>query len=399
MATQDRRFAIPSAAAARLSAERSLGLWRAPFGGASVVFGAGTLAGLGGLAAELAARHVLLVTDPGVRKAGHGARAEASLASESLRVSIFDGVEENPTTRHVEQGAAFARGQGIDLIVGLGGGSAMDCAKGINFLVTNGGRMEDYWGAGRAVKPMLPSIGIPTTAGTGSEMQSFALIEQEGSRRKMACGDEKARFAAVILDPDLTATCPRGLAAVSGLDAISHSIESYVSTRGNPISRMLARQAWSLLSGAFASALSDPADAEARGRMLLGAHLAGAAIEASMLGAAHACANPLTSGYGVAHGAAVLLMLPHVIRYNEPVAGRMYAELLAADQSGSSGGIAERVTWMRDLGGLPARLRDAGVPEEALARLAGEAAQQWTAEFNPRPVSERDLRTLYESAY
>jgi alcohol dehydrogenase len=118
-----------------------------------------------------------------------------------------------------------------------------------------------------------------------------------------------------------------------------------------------------------------------------------------MLGAAHACANPLTSGYGVAHGAAVLLMLPHVIRYNEPVAGRMYAELLAADQSGSSGGIAERVTWMRDLGGLPARLRDAGVPADALARLAGEAAQQWTAEFNPRPVAERDLRTLYESAY
>ena len=399
MTTQDRRFAIPAGATATLSAERSGGSWRAPFGGASVIFGAGTLAGLGGLAAEFQARRVLLVTDPGVRRAGHAARAEASLASESLRVSSFDGVEENPTSRHVDQGAVFARGQDIDLIVGLGGGSAMDCAKGINFLLTNGGRMEDYWGTGRAVKPMLPSIGIPTTAGTGSEMQSFALIEQEGSHRKMACGDEKARFAAVILDPDLTATCPRSLAAVSGLDAISHSIESYVSTRGNPVSRMLARQAWSLLSGALAIALDDRADAQARGRMLLGAHLAGAAIEASMLGAAHACANPLTSGYGVAHGAAVLLMLPHVIRYNEPVSGQMYAELLAADESGRSGGMAERVAGMRDLGGLPARLRDAGVPAEALARLAGEAAQQWTAEFNQRPVAERELRALYESAY
>ena len=340
------------------------------------------------------------MTDPGVAAAGHVKRAFASLSAESLDCFIFDGVEENPTTRHVEEGAAVARAHRIDLIVGLGGGSAMDCARGINFLVTNGGRMEDYKGSGLAGKPMLPSIGVPTTAGTGSEAQSFALIEEEGSRRKMACGDPKARFAAAILDSDLTATVPLGVAAVSGLDAVSHTVESFVTTRANPLSRMLAREAWSHLSASFNNILSTPSDELSRGRMLLGAHLAGAAVEASMLGAAHACANPLTSRYGIAHGAAVLLFLPHVIRFNEPSAAAGYRELLAAAPPGhgcgSLDGLIER---MREQGGLPRRLRDVKVPADDLPGLAAEAADQWTVRFNPRAADRRDLQVIYESAY
>jgi len=374
--------------------------WSAKVALPRLTFGAGTLGQLGALARELKGTRALLVTDPGVRKAGHTERAEASLAAAGLRVLVFDRIEENPTTRHVEEAARAALGFGVDVILGLGGGSAMDTAKGANFLITNGGRMEDYWGTNRAAKPLLPSAGIPTTAGTGSEAQSYAVIEQEASRRKMACGDDKARFRAVILDPDLTATAPRHAAATAGLDAVAHAVESHVTTRRSPLSQLLSREAWRLLAPSLVPALEDPADGAARGRMLFGAFLAGAAIEASMLGAAHACANPLTSRYSVTHGAAVLLLLPQVVRYNSEMVGPLYDDLLAAYPGpGATETLPELLERLRRAARLPATLREAGIPEGALGDLARDAAEQWTGTFNPRPVGEAELRRLYEAAY
>lgn len=401
--------------------------WRAEVGGIEVVFGPGAVEELGGLASELGARRALLVTDPGVRAAGHAGRAAAALAAAGVEARIFDGVAENPTTLHVESGREEAARWGADLLVGLGGGSAMDCAKGVNFLLTNGGRMEDYRGFGRARRPMLPSIGIPTTAGTGSEAQSYALISQAESHRKMACGDRKARFRVVVLDPALAASAPRPVAAAAGLDALSHAVESLVCRRANPVSRMLSREAWRRLAPNFERSLAAPADLGAAGAMLLGAHLAGAAIEVSMLGAAHACANPLTARYGVAHGAAVALLLPHVVRFNSAGASAADAPLAAGPQisrtaerpaaggdagqaaggagyaaldgCGSGEELAARLEAWRGAAGLPARLREVGVEPSALDGLAREAAEQWTAGFNPRPVGAGDLLRLYEQAY
>lgn len=157
-----------------------------------VIFGENTITQIGLLTKELSGRRILLVTDTGLLRSGYVERALHSLRKESIEAFIFSDLEENPTTRHVESGVGFAKANApIDLIIGFGGGSAMDCAKGINFLLTNGGKMEDYWGVDKATKPMLPSIGIPTTAGTGSEAQSFALISQERTHIKMACGDKK----------------------------------------------------------------------------------------------------------------------------------------------------------------------------------------------------------------
>ncbi len=365
-----------------------------------VVFGTGALSRLGALARDLGATRVLLVTDPGVRTAGHVERAQACLEQERIRVSIFDEVEQNPGEHHVDRGLEFARRNPPDCIIGLGGGSAMDVAKGINFLLTNGGGMQDYWGSGKASRPMLPGIGVPTTSGTGSEAQSYALIEQEGTRRKMACGDPKALFRSAILDPEVTASTPASAAALSGVDALSHAVESYMTRSADDRSRAHARTAWSLLEGSFEGSLRPSADHEIRGRMLYGAYLAGMAIELSMLGAAHACANPLTSRFDVAHGAAVLLMLPHVIRFNEPATGARSQELLQASTSGSGGAdLAARVEALRSVANLPERLQDVGVPRSALADLAREADEQWTARHNPRPVDQNDLRKLYESAY
>ena len=358
-----------------------------------VVFGENTLDQLGDLTKELAGRYVLVVTDSGIVRAGIVERALDSLQAANLEAFVFDGAEENPTSRHVADGAKFAKDQGeIDLLIGLGGGSAMDCAKGINFILTNGGQMEDYWGVDKATKPMLPSIGIPTTAGTGSEAQSFALISQEDTHQKMACGDKKAQFRTVILDPVLTTTTPKGVTAATGIDAISHAVESYVSTRRNPISQMFAKEAWQLLESSFEVVVSNPKNIEARSRMLLGAHLAGAAIENSMLGAAHACANPLTARYNITHGVAVGLMLSRVVRFNSQAVSTLYRELYSTP-------LHERISELKEAARLPERLRDFEIQREDLPQLAEAAAKEWTGKFNPRQVSTVELLKLYEATY
>jgi alcohol dehydrogenase len=344
------------------------------------------------------------VTDPGLEEAGHPQRALASLREAGLLAFVFDAVEVNPTERHVQAGLKVARTHNIDFLVAVGGGSSMDCAKGINFLLTNGGRMTDYKGFGKAVKPMLPSLGVPTTAGTGSEAQSYALIADERSHMKMACGDRKAAFRAAILDPEVTVSQPAKVTAVTGIDALSHALESYVTTRRNPLSQLFAREAWRLLEPNLSVVLRDPAHLEARGAMQVGAHFAGLAIENSMLGAAHALANPLTAHYGITHGVAIALVLPHVVRFNAAAVGPLYADLahesglVNGDTGVAAEGIARRVTELMELAGLPTSLSQCGVSGGILAVLAEEASQQWTGRFNPRPVTEKELLALYEAA-
>ena len=366
-----------------------------------VIFGENAIDQLGESTKELGVQKALLVSDPGLAKAGHVERAVQSLSRSSFESVVFQGVEENPTTKHVESGVQFAKKhEPIDVIIGLGGGSAMDTAKGINFLLTNGGRMEDYWGTGKATKPMLPVIGIPTTAGTGSEAQSYALIANEKTHQKMACGDIKARFKTVILDPTLLQTVSRKVAAVTGIDAISHAIESFVSMKRNAISQMFSKEAWKLLSENYQAFISDRQNLEAAGNMLLGAHFAGNAIENSMLGAAHACANPLTAHFDIAHGIAVGLMLPHVIKFNAETVNGFYDEL--AETAGLKSGaeiLAARITELFEMDHLPLRLRDCHISETELPELAQEAAQQWMGKFNPRPVGETELLELYRQAF
>jgi alcohol dehydrogenase len=372
-----------------------------------IVFGPGRVDSLGELARELDARRALVVSDPGVVGAGHVERATASLARSGVETKLFDGVAENPTTDHVEAGLAAAKGFGPDLLIGLGGGSSMDCAKGINFLYSCGGRMQDYWGVGKAGKHMLPMIAVPTTAGTGSEAQSFALICDAATKIKMACGDKHAACRVALLDPVLTLTQPPRVAALTGIDAIAHALETYVTRPRNAVSLAFSREAWQLLSENFSRILDDPADLGARSGMQLGACFAGLAIENSMLGAAHALANPLTAEYGIIHGEAVGLVLPHVIRFNAVEVGGWYAELLAACSSANgspavckdAAGLADFVCELAAKAGLAGRLSQCGVERQKLPELAAAANRQWTGTFNPRRVSEEALLALYEAAY
>ena len=374
-------------------------------GDVEVVFDDGALTRIGELARREGAQRVLLVTDPGLRAAGHVEHAAVSLADAGIRATVFDGARENPTTRQVEQGLAVARAQEIDFIVGLGGGSAMDCAKGINLLCTNGGAIADYWGVNKPTAPMLPSILIPTTAGTGSEAQSFALIADETTHAKMACGDRRLpragglrpRFA--ILDPRLTATAPRETAVVTALDALSHAVETAGSNARNERSREFSRLAWKLLTTyvhhvVAGNPIAADSDAnKARAGMLIGAHLAGLAIEHSMLGAAHACANPLTARFGITHGIAVSLMLPHVVRFNASNGEDPYADL------GGAPAVAECIDSLLAIAERPRTLGMLNVPRGDLPELAELAAGQWTAGFNPRPVNAHDLLEIYRHAF
>jgi alcohol dehydrogenase len=368
-----------------------------------VVFGVGTLVRLGGLARELGFRRTLIVSDQGLLAAGVVDRAKALLAEAGIEPSSFHDFEPNPDMQMVESGRLFAASQNIDSIVALGGGSSLDCAKGINFVLTNGGTMRDYWGFGKAARPMLPSIGIPTTAGTGSEAQAYALISDTETHRKMACGDPKAAFKIAILDPELTVSQPRDIAAAAGFDAISHAVESFVTKKRTLISDLFAREAWRLLDANYERVLEDPGNLEARGAMLLGAHEAGIAIELSMLGATHACANPLTSRYGTTHAVAIGVMLPQVVRWNAEVVGERYAELLRVSGRNAGGDagseLAARLEALARAGNLPGSLRSINVPREDLPILAENATKEWTGMFNPRPLDAAAALALYERAY
>jgi len=370
-----------------------------------VIFGQGTVGRLGELAWEVGGRRALLVTDKGLTRAGHAKPAIDSLLAADLAVAVFDDVTPNPTTDDVDRALEVARREKVDLLVGLGGGSSLDCAKGVNFLFTNGGRMEDYKGVGRAKLPFLPMIAVPTTAGTGSEAQSFALIADAKTHMKMACGDKKAACRIALLDPDLTISMPPSVTAATGIDALSHALETFVAKPRNAISNLFSRNAWRLLAQGFRTVLRDPTNLNARAAMLLGAHLAGGAIENSMLGATHALANPLSAHFNITHGIAIGVMLPHVIHYNSEVVGPLYSEfavdagLCATGDAASVDLLARFVASLVAEADCPTNLTAAGADPSLVEVLAEEAATQWTANFNPRPVDRPQFAELYRRAF
>lgn len=373
-----------------------------------VLSGINTIEQIGEITRALPARRVLLVTDPGLVAAGHAAHVQGFLEQSGLAVSVFADVQENPTTHCVDKCLNMARAAKIEAFVALGGGSAMDTAKGCNFLLTNGGQMKDYWGVGKATQTMLPMVAIPTTAGTGSEMQSAALIADVETHQKMACLDVKATARVAILDPVLTLSQPHRVTACTGLDTIVHAVETAVTRKRNVMSMMYSREAFGLAVVAFPMVLREPQNLEARGQMLLAAAWAGVAIELSMLGAAHAAANPLTARHGIVHGHAVGLMLPHVVRFNahDSSAAASYAELARAAGFCSHGeSVATAVETLvghlqklLKLSGMPVTLAEIDVKHSNISILSAEAAHQWTANFNPRTLTETDFELLYRTA-
>lgn len=348
---------------------------------------------------ELGVTSVLLVTDKGIVKAGHVAVTRALLEETGIHVDVFDGVQENPTESDASACCEFAKARSFDGFLALGGGSSMDTAKAANFLLTNGGRMSDYHGYGKATHPLLPFVAIPTTAGTGSECQSYALVSRDGSHEKMACGDPKALARAAILDPDITDSQPQSVAVQTGVDALAHALESAVCTKRTELSGMYSEAAFRHIIRAIDDIMDGTVHGDDRGHMLLGAALSGLAIENSMLGGAHASANPLSARHGVIHGRAVALMLPTVLRFNEadPTTKGIYdryARIL------SEVGISELslVDWVTSLVGRMKPI-ELTIDDAEIENLAEEAKAQWTGQFNPIPLAVEDFANLYRAVF
>ena len=366
-----------------------------------LVFGSGTINRIGEVTRGLDCSRPLLVADPGIRDAGHVDAVVNLLTDAGLNVEVFDQFGVNPDSTMVDRGVSFATSLNRDSIIGLGGGSSLDCAKGINLILTNGGQIADYRGYGHAQKPLLPMVAIPTTAGTGSEAQSYAVISDSTTHLKMACGDPKLAFAAAILDPELTLSQPTEVTASAGFDAIAPAVETAVTTRRTELSMLFSREAFRLLNTNYERVLVQPSDLDARGAMHLGSFYAGIAIEQSMLGAAHACANPLTAQYQLTHGVALAILLPHVVRWNTQKNDSLYAGLVDSDIPSDQAGtrLAERLADLSRAGGFPTDLQTAGIQMDDLASLAESAGAQWTGTFNPRPFSESEALEVYQCAY
>ena len=347
-----------------------------------ILFGAGEFARLGEVAREHNATRCLLLADQAMVDTGAAREAIRSLKARRMEVFAFHDFAPNPTVAMVEAAREYAAPQHADLLVGLGGGSALDFTKAVNVVLNCGGSIRDYWGYGNVPRPLLPMIAVPTTAGTGSEAQSStAIVDPDGSA-KLTCGDPKIYFRAAILDANLTLSQPAALTAASGYDAISHAVETLLSTKRTPISECFSREAWRLLDANFERVLRVPEDLNARAAMLLAAHFAGLAIEYAALGPAHACAQPLVDGFRLRHGAAIAVVLSHTLEW-----------------IGERADLAPRLRYLAAAAELPASLRDAGIPEHALPRLAEEAAAQWTGRFSSRPFDAQAALDIYQAAY
>ena len=376
----------------------------------SIVFQPGASARLGPVAGRRLGSRVLLVTDAGLRSLGLVDPAIASLEAEGASVAVFDAVEADPALSILEAATASARAFDATGIVGFGGGSSLDVAKLAALLAGSGEDLDAAWGVGNVKGPRLPLVLVPTTAGTGSEVTPVSIITV-GEEEKRGVSSPVTLPDIAVLDAELTLGLPAATTAATGVDAMVHAIEAYASksANNNPLSKMLAREALRLLGANIETVIAEPRNVAARGAMLLGSMLAGQAFANSPVAAVHALAYPIGGTFHVPHGLSNALVLPHVLRFNGPDAAHLYAEIAAdafpalAGQEGTQGRAAAFVEELAALSrrlGLPPRLRDVGIGEEHLPKMAADAMkQQRLLVNNPRLVGEADALAIYRAAW
>jgi len=353
------------------------------------------------LAEVLPPGRCLFVTDANVRALGLAGPVLDALPD----AMIFDAVEQDPSRETLM--AAVAAGEGAVSVVGFGGGSPMDVAKLAAYLIATGEDLDALWGVGKAIGRKLPLALVPTTAGTGSEATPVTVITV-GSTEKRGVNSPALLPDWAVLDPELTLSLPRAVTAATGIDAMVHAIEAYTSARlKNPMSDMFARKAMRLISDNLLKACDTPDDIEARGKMLLAAHLAGIAFANAPVAGVHALAYPLGGHFHVPHGLSNALMLTHELAHNMSAAMPLYAELGAmldpgiADlgQQGRAQGFVQHLARLSRATGVPRRLSEVGVGPEHLDLLAAEAMKQERLLINnPCPITQADARRLYEAA-
>jgi alcohol dehydrogenase len=363
-----------------------------------VVFGDGALSELALECKKLGIERALIVTDKILRdKTDLVARAEKALGPRLA--AIYDGVVPDTGVGVIDNGAAFAKGERCDGLISLGGGSAIDTAKGMAIVMTEGGSIRDHQGASRLSRRQTPHIAIPTTAGTGSEVTLYIVVKDEAAHEKMHFMEDRIIPDVAILDPSLTLGMPAPLTAATGMDALTHAIEAYTGINRNPIADGHALQAMRLVAEFLPRAVAEPLDKVARGQMLLAANIAGTAFNSTGVGLVHAMAHVIGARHGVHHGTANAICLPHVIRFNADELGARYRDValalgvdareLADEEAGEAAAVAVESLLARVK--LPVRLRDVGVPEADLERCAEGSLSDGAIVFNGKFAADHDL--------
>ena len=377
----------------------------------TIINEAGSARRLAAICEEQGARSVMLVTDEGIIGAGLLERILPSFQLSALQLTVFKDVEADPSDTTVMAATEAARRANVDYVVGFGGGSSMDVAKLVALLAHPQCKqpLSDIYGVGNARGVRLPLLQVPTTAGTGSEVTPIAIVTT-GATTKAGVVSAVLQPDVALLDAELTTGLPPHVTAATGIDAMVHAIEAYTSAvKKNPVSDLLAKEALRLLSSNLMVAVKDGNNIQARSNMLLGALYAGQAFANAPVAAVHALAYPLGGHFHIPHGLSNSLVLPHVMRFNAPKAAHLYAELApvvmgdAANVGSNEEKTAALIAWLEQQTintGLPTRLRDCGIREDAVAMLASEAMLQTRLlGNNPREVTEADALAIYQAAY
>ncbi len=370
------------------------------------LMGAGSVAEVGKQAKILGGSKALVVTDKPLMNTGIVEKVTQLLEASEIDSIIYDGVQPNPTVKNVDEGIAVYKNEKCDVIIAVGGGSAIDCAKGVGIIISNGGSIKDYEGLDKSEKPMPPFIAINTTAGTASEMTRFTIITDTDRHVKMAIVDWHVTPNVSINDPELMLSMPVFLTAATGMDALTHAIEAYVSINATPLTDSVAMKAIELISQYLRPAVANGSSLEARDKMAYAEFLAGMAFNNAGLGHVHAMAHQLGGFYNLPHGVCNAVLLPHVEKFNliacpdrfvdiaialgEEVDG--LSDMEAADEA------LEAIKRLSEDVGIPAGLKELGVKEEDMPILAENAMKDACGLTNPRKATEKEIIQIYKNA-
>ncbi|MDU2828629.1 MAG: L-threonine dehydrogenase, partial [Clostridium perfringens] len=370
------------------------------------LMGADCLKDAGEQVAELGFKKALIVTDKVLGQIGIVKKVTDVLDNKNIEYAIYDETKPNPTVKNVNDGLALLKEKECDFVISLGGGSAHDCAKGIALLATNGGEIKDYEGVDKSKKPQLPMVGINTTAGTGSEMTLFAIITDEERHIKMALVDKHLTPIIAVNDPMLMLAMPKSLTAATGMDALTHAIEAYVSTSATPITDACAEKAIELISNYLVNAVENGQDVEARDMMAYAEYLAGMAFNNASLGYVHAMAHQLGGFYNLPHGVCNAILLPHVQEYNKATSASRLAKI-AKIMGGNIEGLTDEqgadlcIDMIKSLSqtvGIPEGLGVLGVKESDFETLATNALNDACSLTNPRKGNLEEVMAIFKKA-
>lgn len=368
----------------------------------AVEFGCGSIRTLADHVKALEGKKVLVVADPGVVKAGVAERVTEPLRSAGIPYEIFSDIESDPDISSVEKGTELAKQQDCDLVVGIGGGSSLDTAKAIGVMLTNDGHIRDYVGINKVKKPAAPVIAVPTTAGTGSELTIWSVLSDKKEEVKLSVGSPYNCPKLALLDPELTVTLPPHVTAATGMDALTHALESYVNQKTQPISEGMSLQAMKMIAANLRLAVVQGDNLEARSNMLLASTIAAMAFNPTRLGLAHALALPLGAHFHIPHGLVNAILLPEVMQYNlrgnpakfaeiAAIFGEKVEHLSVLDAAGRAVEAVRRLN--RDIG-ITQDLTDFGVKEEHLDQIAAEAMESGNVPVNPCRATAEDLKAI-----